>query len=76
MNEQTVYAALLIDGEMVRRATGCDSNILSRQAWDVTPYRGRRARVLLVDEHPDSGFLIVGDIKQWRRRLPEARGNW
>lgn len=71
-----VFAGLLVEGQIVLRATGCDSNILRRQVWDVSPYRGKRARLLFVDEIADArGDLMVGDIRQWHRLSPPLEEN-
>jgi arabinofuranosyltransferase len=65
----TLFVALLIDGNIVLKATGCESEMLRRQVWDVAQIRGRRARILLVDDNSQNwGHLVVGDIKQWRHR--------
>jgi fructan beta-fructosidase len=40
---------LLVDGDVVRTATGADSEILDWHSWDVSDLAGRRARIQVVD---------------------------
>jgi arabinofuranosyltransferase len=68
MNEQELFVGLLVDGQIVRRASGCDSDVMRRHVWDVSAFAGKRARLLWVDENVgDWGHLLAGEIKQWRR---------
>ncbi|WP_165252765.1 glycoside hydrolase family 32 protein [Paludisphaera soli] len=42
---------LLVDGEVVREATGRDSDALTWSGWDVSALKGNRARLRVVDRH-------------------------
>lgn len=74
MAEDKLYVALLVQGKIERHATGCDSNILRRQAWDTASLIGKRARLLWVDQHTEpGGHLLTGEVVQWhqaRRAVP------
>ena len=47
----TTCVRLLIDGEEVRQSTGDGNEALSWKFWKVAEYRGRRARIEIVDAH-------------------------
>lgn len=54
---------LLIDGAVVRTATGDDTDLLRRERWDVAELEGRVARLQLVDLwRSDGGSIAVDDI--------------
>ena len=56
---------LLINGKIVRSATGWRSDRLMPQSWDVSEFAGRTARVQLVDHASgDWGHINVGPIMQ------------
>ena len=56
---------LLIDGKIVRSATGWRSDRLMPQSWDVAEFAGRTARVQLVDHASgDWGHVNVGPVLQ------------
>jgi beta-fructofuranosidase/levanase len=54
---------LVVDGEVVRSATGADSESLDSVAWNVTSLRGRRAHIEVVDEESGPwGHISVDEI--------------
>ena len=56
---------LLVDGKIVRSATGWNSDRLVPQSWDVRPWAGRDARLQLVDQASGSwGHINVAHIVQ------------
>ncbi len=56
---------LLIDGKIVRSATGWKSDRLVPASWDVKPFVGQNARVQIVDEASgDWGHVNVAGIVQ------------
>jgi sucrose-6-phosphate hydrolase SacC (GH32 family) len=64
---------LLIDRKIVRSATGWRSDRLVPASWDVSAFRGKRARIEIVDEASgDWGHINVDEILQTDspRRLP------
>jgi hypothetical protein len=62
-----VAVNLVVDGVVVRTATGCNSERLGRRAWDVRGLRGRLAQVTVVDHAPGGwGHLLVDEVVQWR----------
>ncbi|MDB6129665.1 MAG: sacC [Verrucomicrobiales bacterium] len=56
---------LLINGKIVRSATGWRSDRLVSASWDVTPFRNQTAKIQVVDEATgDWGHINVADIIQ------------
>ena len=56
---------LLVDGTVVRSATGRNSDTLSPGSWDVSAYAGRPARIQLVDQATgDWGHVNVDHLVQ------------
>ena len=66
---------LLIDGKVVRSATGWRSDRLAPASWDVSRFIGQNAQVQIVDEASgDWGHINVADIVQTDKpeQLPTA----
>jgi sucrose-6-phosphate hydrolase SacC (GH32 family) len=56
---------LLIDGKVVKSATGWRSNRLIPASWDVSKFLGKRAQIQIVDQASgDWGHINVGQIVQ------------
>ncbi|SCF15713.1 levanase [Micromonospora purpureochromogenes] len=54
---------LLVDGEVVRTGTGNFSGFMNWRSWDVTEFRGRSARLRIVDQHTGGwGHLLVDHL--------------
>ncbi|MGC5225364.1 hypothetical protein ACPW96_22600 [Micromonospora sp. DT81.3] len=55
---------LVVDGDTVRSATGANSDVLDWVAWDVSAWRGRDARIEVVDQRTsgDWGHILVDHI--------------
>jgi hypothetical protein len=67
MDAHSLTVSLVIDGKPVRTATGCRSEWLGTRTWDVKPFRGARATIMLTDDSKDDlGHLVVGTITEWR----------
>ena len=63
--ERHTCIKLLIDGKIVRSATGWRSDRLMPQSWDVSEFAGRSARLQLVDHASgDWGHINVDQIVQ------------
>jgi fructan beta-fructosidase len=63
--EHSTCLNLLIEGKVVRSATGWRSDRLAPCSWDVTQFQGRKGRVQLVDlASGDWGHLSVSHIVQ------------
>jgi sucrose-6-phosphate hydrolase SacC (GH32 family) len=59
---------LIVDGKVVRSATGRRSDTLMPHSWDVRPWRGKQARIKLVDRASgDWGHINVDRIVQTDR---------
>jgi fructan beta-fructosidase len=73
--ERDTCLNFLVDGKIVRSATGWRSNRLAPDSWDVSEFRGRKARVQIVDEASgDWGHINVDHVIQTDQpeRLPVA----
>ncbi len=58
--------SLVVGDEIVRTATGRDSEFLSRRTWDIRPWRGQQAHLQIVDEATGHfGHIIVDQVEQW-----------
>ena len=56
---------LVVNDRIVRSATGRNSDKLRAESWDVSEWKGKRARIEIVDEASgDWGHLNVADIRQ------------
>ena len=54
-------AQLLIDGKVVREATGENSLQCKTQVWDVAEFKGKQARIRLLDDESGSWGVIAAD---------------
>ena len=58
-----VGAELIIDGKVVRTATGRDSETLTWQSWDVREYRGQTGKLRIFDRATGGwGHILVDEI--------------
>jgi arabinofuranosyltransferase len=65
---QRLVVSLLVDGQRVFFETGFDSENLSRRTWPIAPYKGKRARLEIVDDSSgQTGHILVDEVIQWRR---------
>ncbi len=59
---------LIVNGEIVRTATGRSSRFLDWTHWDVSDLEGKTARIEIVDRHPGRrGYILVDHIVQSSR---------
>ncbi|GGJ43469.1 glycoside hydrolase family 32 protein [Deinococcus roseus] len=55
---------LIIDGKVVRSATGQDSEALRSKFFDVAEFKGKKARLQIVDSHTGGwGHILIDHIK-------------
>jgi hypothetical protein len=60
---------LIVGGRAVRTARGCNSEWLGRRVWDLRPYRGQQAGLVIADgASGTSGHILVGDVVEWSHR--------
>ncbi len=58
-----VTVNLLVDGKVVRTATGTGSNALDWHSWDVSAFRGKQARIRAIDNSTgDFGHLVLDQV--------------
>jgi hypothetical protein len=68
-NAQGVNVALVVDGNVVRRATGCNSDALGRRVWNVAELRGKRGRLKVVDLEAGAwGHILADSVTQWSKK--------
>ncbi|MBW3622295.1 MAG: glycoside hydrolase family 32 protein [Armatimonadetes bacterium] len=66
-------AHLLIDGRIIRSATGSNDERLEWRTWDVSDLAGRKARIQIVDRSTEGwGHINVDEIVQSDRRRGES----
>lgn len=65
-NSPEVGVALVVDGERVKRATGCLSEIVGARAWGVSKYKGKSANLEIYDLSPKGwAHVVVDEVVQW-----------
>ena len=61
--------SLWVDERAVFSETGTNHESLGRREWDITPYRGKQARIEIVDQATGNwGHILVDEITQWSGR--------
>jgi hypothetical protein len=71
---QALRVSLSIDGEPVQSSTGCNSSWLGRRVWNLAPFKGKTARIVLEDRGGDQfGFVLLDSVVEWR--APPARNS-
>ncbi|MDX2550483.1 GH32 C-terminal domain-containing protein [Streptomyces stelliscabiei] len=58
---QETSVSLIVDGQVVRSATGADSETLDWASFDMRPYLGRKAQIQLVDMNTGGWGHILAD---------------
>ena len=59
---------LVVDGETVRRATGCNSEVLGRRVFPIAEYEGATATIEISDKARDGwGHITVDEVIEWTR---------
>src|SRR5206468_2650106 len=75
---QTV-ANLIVDGQVVRTATGNDSGTLNWRAWDVKDLAGKRAHIEIVDRATGGWGHVLADQFMFAdapAQTAEQRSSW
>lgn len=64
-----VEVRLRVDGQTVKRVTGCDSELLGRRVIPTGAWRGRTAELEIVDRSEKPwGHVTVDEVVEWIRR--------
>jgi fructan beta-fructosidase len=64
-DEERTCMNLVVDGEVVRRAAGGESNTLDWESWDVSKLKGKTGQIQIVDRRRgDWGHISVDHIYQ------------
>ena len=67
----SLRVSLLVDGRPVYSATGHDAEVLGRREWNLAPFRGKEARLEIVDDSTaDWGHIMVDEVVQWSAPQP------
>ncbi|MBN1656706.1 MAG: hypothetical protein JXA30_23235 [Deltaproteobacteria bacterium] len=65
-NSRMERVALMIDEKIVFSATGCNADMIGQRLWYISPYRGKKARLQIIDgERGPWGHIIVDEVVQW-----------
>jgi hypothetical protein len=71
------YVGLEVDGEIVRKASGRNSELMEMQVWDVARWRGKTARIIINDAHAPTPMVsfkhINADYFHYYRENPLQR---
>nr|WP_270889189.1 glycoside hydrolase family 32 protein [Pedococcus sp. 5OH_020] len=70
---------LVVDGQVVRSATGSDSEMLDWQGWDVRDLAGKTARIVLADNNTGGWGHILADqfsLSSTPARSTVQRAHW
>lgn len=60
----TVRVELVVDGQVVQKATGKCNETMERVRWNVSPYMGRRAQIRLIDASSGAwGHINFDDVR-------------
>src|SRR5690606_14596186 len=63
---ERLRVSLLIDNRRVFSETGTNWETLGRREWNIAPYRGKMARLEIVDEATGAwGHILVDEVEQW-----------
>jgi arabinofuranosyltransferase len=63
---QRLQVALKLGDTLAFRATGRQTDVMGRVAWNIAPYRGKLATLELTDDSPDPwGYLALDALAQW-----------
>jgi hypothetical protein len=61
-----LQVALRVGDALAFRATGRQTDVMGRVAWNIAPYRGKLATLELTDDSPDPwGYIAVDALAQW-----------
>ncbi|MBL8762672.1 MAG: hypothetical protein JNM07_00195 [Phycisphaerae bacterium] len=63
---------LIVDGQIVRTATGRNSELLEPRMWDLSQFQGRRARVQIVDAATAEWGHVNVDALRLSDAIPES----
>jgi fructan beta-fructosidase len=74
MDPDHVRVALVVSGQVVRRSTGCVSEILGRRVWNVADFKGMTAEIQILDDSEAGwGHLMVDELVEWAAPVPPGK---
>ena len=73
-NAQKIYVALLVNGREVRKATGQNSETMRMAFWDVKPFVGKQAQIVIADLENGGWGHINADFFHYDRPPSHAGG--
>ena len=59
---KNVYVALLIDGKEVKYSAGFNRRVMVNEFWDVSNFKGKKARIRMVDNSKEGWGFINADF--------------
>jgi hypothetical protein len=66
IDEKNQVFRLWVDGNVVKEATGCQSEILREAYWNLRPWKGRTARFEVEDGSVNGwGHIVLDEIIEW-----------
>lgn len=68
---RAIQVRLVVDGKMVLHTTGSDSDKLKHVNWQVGKYKGKRARLVLIDESPRDRLIFDMFYEAYRKPAGE-----
>lgn len=72
---ERLRVSLLVEGHRVGSFTGHGKDVLGRRVWDISGFRGRRARLLVEDTSTAAmGHILVDEVVQWERSAAQGDG--
>lgn len=72
-NRETLRVSLVVDGQRVRDATGCMSEIMGHRVWRTSELRGKTAHIEIVDEANGGwGHVMADEIEEWKLSRPAS----
>jgi hypothetical protein len=67
LSQDKLRVSLVVDEQLVRSATGCNTDWMGKRVWNIVPFRGKAARVTIEDISDSAlGHLVVDEMVEWK----------